>query len=194
MHFRSFEHRRSRQDLGAKLGANDRRRQATPGHNQLTSAQLEGSLGDTGRHAAMVRRCLLSSGSRVRIPPGALICALTWENSSYWVGGRAALVKQLGVTDVTLVPRISVALPHVGGSFSMSRPVSSSLKTASKAALKNPLPGLDHAPSSLNDAMRWRWHRSHHVRANRVGDRCQSRDRPGPGVSGDQADPDLARL
>jgi hypothetical protein len=29
--------------------------------------------------------------------------------------------------------------PHVGGSFSMSRPVSSTLKTASKPALKNPL-------------------------------------------------------
>src|SRR6202034_4273771 len=50
-----------------------------------------------------------------------------------------ALVEQLGVTDVTLVPGVSVALPHDGGSFSMSRPVSGTLKTTTTPALKNPL-------------------------------------------------------
>src|ERR1700722_13002112 len=82
MHFRSFEHERSREYLGAKLGANDRRLQATPGHDQLTSVQLDGSLGYTRRHTAMLRRCLLSSGSRVRILPGAPTRVLNWENSS----------------------------------------------------------------------------------------------------------------
>ena len=80
MHFRSFEHERSREDLGAKLGANGRSLQATPGHNQLTSVQLDGSVSYTRQHTAMLRRCLLSSGSRVRILPGALC---------YWVLGRS---------------------------------------------------------------------------------------------------------
>ena len=55
------------EDLGAKLGANGRSLHATPGHDQLASVQLDSSLSDTRRHPAMVRRCLLSSGSRVRI-------------------------------------------------------------------------------------------------------------------------------
>ena len=58
-------------DLGARLGANDRSLQATPGHNQLASVQLDGSLSDTRRHTASLRPCLISSGSRVRILPGA---------------------------------------------------------------------------------------------------------------------------
>ena len=58
-------------DLGAKLGANSRSLQATPGHHQLLSTQLNDLTSDIGRHAATVRRCLLSSGSRVRILPGA---------------------------------------------------------------------------------------------------------------------------
>jgi hypothetical protein len=70
---RSFEHKRGRKDLGAKLGANDRNLQATSGHNQITSVQLDDSLSDTRRHTATLRRCLLSSGSRVRILPGALL-------------------------------------------------------------------------------------------------------------------------
>jgi hypothetical protein len=70
---RSFEHKRGRKDLGAKLGANDRSLQATSGHNQITSVQLDDSLSDTRRHTATLRRCLLSSGSRVRILPGALL-------------------------------------------------------------------------------------------------------------------------
>ena len=88
-------------------------------HEATVSAhqcRLYPSLSHIRRHSQTLRRCLLSSGSGVRILPGALICGLTWGNSSHRVGGRAALVKQLGVTDVTLVPGISVALPHVGGS------------------------------------------------------------------------------
>jgi hypothetical protein len=49
------------------------------------------------------------------------------------------VVKQLGVTDVTPAAGISVALPRDGGSYSMSRPASSTLNTDSKPALKNPL-------------------------------------------------------
>jgi integrase/recombinase XerD len=49
------------------------------------------------------------------------------------------MAKQLGATDVTLLPGISVALPRVRGSYSMTRPPSSTLKTASKPVLKNPL-------------------------------------------------------
>jgi hypothetical protein len=37
-----------------------------------SSLQLEGSVSDIWRRVAMVRQCLLSSGSRVRILPGAL--------------------------------------------------------------------------------------------------------------------------
>ena len=64
------------------------------------------------------------------------------------------MVKQLGATDVTLVPGISVALPHVGGSFSMTRPVSSTLKTTSRPALKSPLRASTMpllAPSAVSD-------------------------------------------
>jgi hypothetical protein len=49
------------------VGANGISLQATPGHHQLTFVQLDDSSSDTGRHTAMLRRCLLSSGSRVRI-------------------------------------------------------------------------------------------------------------------------------
>ena len=68
------------EDLGARLGANDRSLQATPGNNQLALVQLDGSSSDIRRRTAMLRRCLLSSGSRVRILPGAL---------GFWVLGRS---------------------------------------------------------------------------------------------------------
>jgi lysophospholipase L1-like esterase len=58
--FRSFEQQRSEQVLGDKLGANSPSFQATPGHRQRPLIQLISSLGDTRRHTAMVRRCLLS--------------------------------------------------------------------------------------------------------------------------------------
>src|SRR3984893_2828837 len=58
-------------DLGAKLGANEHSPQATSGHSQPPPVQVNGLLGDARQYAAMVRWCLLSSGSRVRILPGA---------------------------------------------------------------------------------------------------------------------------
>jgi hypothetical protein len=54
------------------MGANGHSSRATPGHSQRLSMQLIGPLSDTRQHAATLRRCLLSSGSRVRILPGAL--------------------------------------------------------------------------------------------------------------------------
>lgn len=44
------------QGLGAELGANRHRFQATSAHNQILSSQLIGSLSDIGRHLATVRR------------------------------------------------------------------------------------------------------------------------------------------
>jgi hypothetical protein len=71
VHFRLFEQEWSREEQVAKLGANGHSLQATPGHNQLASVQLDSSLGDTRRPAATLERCLLSRGSRVRILTGA---------------------------------------------------------------------------------------------------------------------------
>src|SRR5580692_2187991 len=70
-YFQSFEQRRFQRDLGAKVGANSPRPQATPGHRQRSLMQLIGALSDTRQRAAMLRRCLLSSESRTRILPGA---------------------------------------------------------------------------------------------------------------------------
>jgi hypothetical protein len=57
--------------LGAKLGANDHRHVATPGHVQPLSLQLNGTLGHARRRQAVLREeCLLSSRSRVRVTAG----------------------------------------------------------------------------------------------------------------------------
>lgn len=56
--------------LGAKLGANDHRHRATPGHVQPLSSQLNGTPGHAGPHQAVLRECLLSSRSRVRVAVG----------------------------------------------------------------------------------------------------------------------------
>jgi DNA-binding transcriptional ArsR family regulator len=56
--------------LGAKLGANDHRQRATPGHVQPLSPQLNGTPGHAGPPQAMLRECLLSSRSRVRVAVG----------------------------------------------------------------------------------------------------------------------------
>jgi hypothetical protein len=58
--------------LGANMGANGHHFQATSSHSHFPSTQLEGSHGHTRRRLTMVRRCLLISGSWVRILPGAL--------------------------------------------------------------------------------------------------------------------------
>jgi hypothetical protein len=65
--FRPFEHLPSPRGLGANLGANSHHVQAASGHDQPQSPQLNGSSSHTRRHAAIVRRCLLSSWSFVRI-------------------------------------------------------------------------------------------------------------------------------
>jgi hypothetical protein len=57
--------------LGAKLGASSGSPQATPAHAQLPSLQLNRLFSDVRQRRAMPQRCLLSSGSRVRILPGA---------------------------------------------------------------------------------------------------------------------------
>ena len=56
---------------GAKRGAIRGRRRATQGDAPGRSIQLDAAQSDTRRHPATVRRCLLSSGSRVRMLPGA---------------------------------------------------------------------------------------------------------------------------
>jgi hypothetical protein len=56
---------------GAKRGANHAKYWATSGHSQPRNAQLNGTSGHTWPPLATVRMCLLSSGSRVRILPGA---------------------------------------------------------------------------------------------------------------------------
>ena len=60
---------------GASQGATRGRRQATPGDTPGQFVQLEASWSDAKRRPATLRRCLLSSGSQVRILPGALIFA-----------------------------------------------------------------------------------------------------------------------
>jgi hypothetical protein len=65
--------------------------------------------------------------------------SLTCENSPRWGVGRAAMAKQLGAADLTLLPGISAGLPRVRGTHGLTRPASSDLKTASKPVLKNPL-------------------------------------------------------
>lgn len=51
--FRTFERQRGQQNLGAQLGANSYRCQATPGHSQPSSVQLDGSVSDAKQHDAM---------------------------------------------------------------------------------------------------------------------------------------------
>jgi hypothetical protein len=59
---------------GAKWGATADSLQATPGHCQPPSTQLDPMSGDARTPPDTDRRYLLSSGSRVRILPGALTC------------------------------------------------------------------------------------------------------------------------
>ncbi len=56
---------------GALRGANDRRHRALPGHVQPLSLQPKGTSGDTQHYQATLRKCLLSSRSRVRVAVGA---------------------------------------------------------------------------------------------------------------------------
>ena len=62
---------------GAKWGATAGSFQATPGHGQPPSTQLDPTSSYVRPPPGTHRRCLLSSGSRVRILPGALTCGNT---------------------------------------------------------------------------------------------------------------------
>jgi hypothetical protein len=57
--------------MGAKLGANIHRVPAASGHYQPLITQLSRFHSHTERYSASAQMCLLSSGSRVRILPGA---------------------------------------------------------------------------------------------------------------------------
>jgi hypothetical protein len=57
--------------LGAKLGANDHRHRATSGHVQPLSLQLDDTSGHIQHRPSTLRKCLLSSRSRVRVAVGA---------------------------------------------------------------------------------------------------------------------------
>jgi hypothetical protein len=53
---------------GAKLGANSASHQATSGHAQPGSPQLNGTQGDTGPQLATVRSCMACKRPGVRVP------------------------------------------------------------------------------------------------------------------------------
>ena len=73
---------------GAKRGANTDRRCATSSDTQPQYRLLDDSLSDARRRPATVRMCLLSSGSRVRILPGApgqrCLGLLSWRAARSW--------------------------------------------------------------------------------------------------------------
>src|SRR5271166_908201 len=74
---------------GARRGANDHRREATPGHIQPLSLRRNGTSGYAGRRQAVFRECLLSSRSRVRVAVGAQVRGLV-PPSADAVPGRHA--------------------------------------------------------------------------------------------------------
>jgi len=61
---------------GAKQGANDRRSQAPSGHAQPLALRMSGTSGHIQHYEATLRKCLLSSRSRVRVAVGAQIAQL----------------------------------------------------------------------------------------------------------------------
>src|SRR5690349_23029430 len=61
---------------GAKRGANDRRHRATPGHVRPLVLARNGTLGHIRRCTETLRKCLLSSRSRVRVAVGAQMVQL----------------------------------------------------------------------------------------------------------------------
>jgi hypothetical protein len=60
---------------GAKRGANNRRSRAASGYIQPLPGRPNGTSGDTWHHPATLRKCLLSSRSRVRVAVGAQVRA-----------------------------------------------------------------------------------------------------------------------
>src|SRR5579871_2019808 len=58
---------------GAKRGANDHRVRATPGHMQPLAPRPNGTSGHMQHRTGTLRKCLLSSRSRVRVAVGAQV-------------------------------------------------------------------------------------------------------------------------
>ena len=70
--------------LGAKPGASSHGHRAMPGHIQRFSLRPNGTSGHKGHRQAVLRECLLSSRSRVRVAVGAQVRGLL----SHWRRGR----------------------------------------------------------------------------------------------------------
>ena len=68
---------------GALRGANDRRCRATPGHMQPRRVRPSGTSGCIRHRPATLRKCLLSSRSRVRVAVGAQIMLVVLNIRNY---------------------------------------------------------------------------------------------------------------
>ena len=96
--------------LGAKLGASYHRHRATPGHIQPLSLQLGGAPGHAQHRPGTLRKCLLSSRSRVRVAVGAQVRAL---NSITPSALREAAGSQRAVTAASEAGRLTLCLRSV---------------------------------------------------------------------------------
>jgi len=75
---------------GAKRGANDYRHGAMPGHIQPLSPRRNGTSGHTRHRPGTLRKCLLSSRSRVRVAVGAQVGKLFLISYSITLAERGA--------------------------------------------------------------------------------------------------------
>jgi hypothetical protein len=76
---------------GAKRGASNRRSRAASGYIQPLPRRPNGTSGDTWHHQATLRKCLLSSRSRVRVAVGAH--SLNPRSGDIFTGPRRAVTK-----------------------------------------------------------------------------------------------------
>ena len=70
--------------LGAKLGASSHGHRAMPGHIQRFSLRPNGTSGHVGHRQAVLRECLLSSRSRVRVAVGAQMMQFSHYIRNYY--------------------------------------------------------------------------------------------------------------
>ena len=82
---------------GAKRGANDHRHRAAPGHLQPFPLRSNGTSGHTQHRPGILRKCLLSSRSRVRVAVGAQVRGLGLLPTE-WLGAKLG-AKVLGPVD-----------------------------------------------------------------------------------------------
>jgi len=75
---------------GAEWGANDRRHGATPGHVRPFTLVRHGTSGHARHHPATLRKCLLSSRSRVRVAVGTQTAQLDCQSTEGRSGSLAA--------------------------------------------------------------------------------------------------------